>query len=83
MNILANCLKNNPDLKTENEAPTFSTTLNANVDFFAMGAAKRGLISEAVHLFELAMREDIVLALLNLLKINIVCCKRLFFQNIK
>ena len=27
MNILANCLKNNPDLKTENEAPTFSTTL--------------------------------------------------------
>lgn len=70
MNILANCLKNNPDLKTENGASTFSTTLNANVDFFAMGAAKRGVISEAVHLFELAMREDIVLALLNLFYIR-------------
>lgn len=51
---------------TENGAPTFASTLNANLDFFALASAKRADPQGAVNLFIEALSEDVRLAVLNL-----------------
>ena len=51
---------------TENGAMTFTSTLNHNLDFFALASAKRANPSEAVSLFSEAYQENPVTALLNL-----------------
>lgn len=52
--------------RTENGAITYSTSGNANLDFFSLAAAKRSNINEAVNLFEKAFYEDQMLAIKNL-----------------
>ena len=51
---------------TENGADTFTSTLNKNLDFFAMASAKRNDPDDAVRLFLAAYQEDPGIALLNL-----------------
>ena len=51
---------------TENGAITFTSTLNHNLDFFALASAKRANPMEAVSLFNEAYHENPVTALLNL-----------------
>ena len=50
---------------TENGAVTFTSTLNHNLDFFAMASAKRGDPDGAVCLFNEAYNENPKLAILN------------------
>ena len=54
------------DVYTENGAPTFSSTLNKNLDCFGLFSAKRSNPDEAVSLFMSAFAEDPNLAVLNL-----------------
>ncbi len=51
---------------TENGAVTYTSTLNKNLDFFAMASAKRNSPKEAVRLFLAAYQEDPSTAILNL-----------------
>lgn len=53
-------------ITTENGAATYSTSKNDNLDFFALGGAKRNCPEEAVELFKKAFYEDYDLALKNL-----------------
>lgn len=56
---------------TENGAATFNTTLNANLDFFAMGASLRERNEvEVILLFSKAFAEDKLIALKNLFYIR-------------
>ena len=54
------------DAYTENGAPTFSSTLNKNLDMFGIFSAKRSNPDEALGLFMSAYGEDPKLAVLNL-----------------
>lgn len=51
---------------TENGAVTFTSSLNKNLDFFAMASAKRDNPGDAVRLFLAAYQEDPITAILNL-----------------
>ena len=51
---------------TENGAITYTSTLNNNLDFFAMASAKRDTPEDAVRLFIAAYQEDPATAILNL-----------------
>lgn len=51
---------------TENGCRTFSSSLDANVDFFGMASAKRNDVEGAVKLFMKAWKEDKQVALRNL-----------------
>jgi len=51
---------------TENGAITYSSTLDSNLDFFALASAKRARPMEAVSLFKDAFFSNDILAILNL-----------------
>lgn len=51
---------------TKNGCKTFSTSLSANLDFFALASGKRDKYKEAIELFRHAFEEDRNLALKNL-----------------
>ena len=51
---------------TLNGATTLTSTLNANLDFFAQAGAMRGQNNRLIDLFEKAYRENKLLAILNL-----------------
>ena len=58
--------KKSSETKTENGDTTFSTTLNANLDFFGAAGSMRKRIKEVPGLFEEALDEDKNTAVLNL-----------------
>jgi len=71
METVAKFLRNVPDSKTENGADTFSTSLNANLDLFAMGGALRSRSeSDVKELVFKAFMEDPKLAIKNLFRIR-------------
>lgn len=72
MTTLLNELKNEQAKSfTENGAATFNTTLNANLDFFSMGASCRERNeTEIILLFSKALFEDKLIALKNLFYIR-------------
>ena len=51
---------------TENGAMTYTSTLDHNLDFFALASAKRSTPGEAVSLFNEAYNENAALSILNL-----------------
>jgi Domain of unknown function (DUF2828) len=69
--LLNELKKHQSETITENGAATFNTTLNANLDFFAMGASLRERNeTEVILLFSKAFAEDKLLALKNLFYIR-------------
>lgn len=63
MSFLNQLEKETSKTLTENGGAAYSTTLNANLDFFALGGAKRGNIADVVDLFNKAYKEDKQLAI--------------------
>ena len=71
MEEIAKFLKVTPDSKTENGADTFSSSLNANVDLFAMGGAVRSRSENEIEkLIMRAFLEDPKLAIRNLFRLR-------------
>lgn len=63
MSYLEELRKESSKVETENGAATYSTSFSKCLDFFALGAAKRNNVDQAVALFEDAYREDKLTAL--------------------
>lgn len=57
----------NTKVYTENNDTAYSTTFNANLDFFGLAGASRYNQKQVLELFERAFDEDKVLAMMNLL----------------
>lgn len=55
---------------TENGAKTYTSTLNANLDFFAQAGAMRGRLEDVRNMFSKAYAENPELALRNLVHLR-------------
>lgn len=70
MSYLEELRKESSKVKTENGAATYSSSFSKCLDFFALGAAKRDNLDQAVSLFEDAYQEDKLTALKTLFYIR-------------
>lgn len=70
MTFLTNLKKETTDGLTQNGAPTFTSTLSANLDFYAMAGSMRGKDSEILSLFAKAYDENKETALRNLIHLR-------------
>ena len=66
MNFLDDLKKETTIGKTENNAVTYTSTLNKNLDFFAQAGAIRNRMEDARSMFRMAYSEDKEMALRNL-----------------
>lgn len=70
MTFLTNLKKETTDGLTQNGAPTFTSTLSANLDFYAMAGSMRGKDNDIIQLFAYAYDENKELALRNLIHLR-------------